>query len=63
VFERPGIRWEDNIKTDFKESELVGMNWIRVAQSRSHWLVFVNAIFEHLNSINGGQFVGWLSNR
>lgn len=26
------VRWENNIKTDLKELECQGMNWIRLAQ-------------------------------
>jgi hypothetical protein len=31
---RPGRRWEDNIKMDFREIGIDGANWIRLAQDR-----------------------------
>jgi hypothetical protein len=34
LFERPGRRWEGNIKIDFKEMEWKGLEWIRVVHNR-----------------------------
>jgi hypothetical protein len=31
---RPRLRWEDNIKLDFRETGIDGANWIRLAQDR-----------------------------
>jgi len=31
---RPGRKWEDNIKMNFKEIYCEGMNWIYLAQER-----------------------------
>jgi hypothetical protein len=31
---RPGLRWEDNIKTDLQEEGCESMDWIELAQDR-----------------------------
>jgi hypothetical protein len=31
---RPRRRWDDNIKMDFRELDVDGANWIRLAQDR-----------------------------
>jgi hypothetical protein len=41
---RPSLRWEDNIKTDLREIGIDGANWIRLAQGRIQWRVFVNTV-------------------
>jgi hypothetical protein len=41
---RPRCRWEDNIKTDLREIEIDGANWIRLDQDRVHWRTFVNTV-------------------
>ena len=41
---RPRCRWEDNIKTDLQEVGCGGINWIELAQDRSRWRAFVNAV-------------------
>jgi hypothetical protein len=41
---RPRLRWEDNIKMDLREIEIDGANWIRLAQDRVRWRVFVNTV-------------------
>jgi hypothetical protein len=41
---RPRCRWEDNIKMDFKEMRIDGVNWIRLAQDKVRWRDFVNAV-------------------
>jgi len=38
-------RWEDNIKTDLQEVELI-TNWIDLAQDRDKWRAFVNALMK-----------------
>jgi hypothetical protein len=40
---RPRRRWEDNIKLDLREM-FYGANWIRLAQDRVQWWVFVNMV-------------------
>jgi hypothetical protein len=39
--ERPGRRWEDNIKMDLREIRIDGANWIRLVQDRVQWRAFV----------------------
>jgi hypothetical protein len=41
---RPRRRWDDNIKVDLREIGIDGANWIRLAQDRSWWRVFVNIV-------------------
>ena len=41
---RPRLRWEDNIKMDFKEVGCGGMNWIKLAQDRDRWRALVNVV-------------------
>ena len=41
--ERPGRRWKDNNKMDFREVEW-GMDWIDLAQNRNRWRALVNAV-------------------
>jgi hypothetical protein len=42
--ERPGSRWEDNIKMDLREVGWGGMDWINLAQDRNRWRALVNAV-------------------
>jgi hypothetical protein len=37
-------RWEDNIKMDLGKIRIDGANWIRLAQDRVQWRVFVNTV-------------------
>jgi hypothetical protein len=39
----PGLRWEDNIKTDLQEVG-GGMDWIDLAGDRDRWWAVVNAV-------------------
>jgi hypothetical protein len=41
---RPMRMWEDNIKMDLREIGIDGSNWIRLAQDRVQWRVFVNMV-------------------
>jgi hypothetical protein len=41
---RPWLRWEDNIKMDLKEIRIDVANWIRLAQDKVQWWVFVNTV-------------------
>jgi hypothetical protein len=41
---RRRCRWEDNIKTDFREVGIDGANWIHLAQDRVRWRAFVYTV-------------------
>jgi hypothetical protein len=41
---RPRRKWEDNIKTDVREREWGGMDWIDLAQDMNQWRVLVDTI-------------------
>jgi hypothetical protein len=41
---RPRRRWEDNIKMDFREIGIDGVNWIPLAQDRVQWWAFVSTV-------------------
>jgi hypothetical protein len=41
---RPRRRWKDNIKLDFREIGIDGVNWIRLAQDRVQLRAFVNKV-------------------
>jgi hypothetical protein len=45
---RPRCRWEDNIKTDLRETGIDEENWIRLAQVRVRWQPFVNTVMNLL---------------
>jgi hypothetical protein len=45
VVERRSV-WEDNIKVDLKERMCEGVDWIRLAQGRIQWLVFVHTVIK-----------------
>jgi hypothetical protein len=34
---RPKRRWEDNIRTDLRETGCEGVDWMRLAQGRDQW--------------------------
>jgi hypothetical protein len=43
--------WKDNIKMDFRELGIDGVNWIRLAQDRFQWRGFVStrhAVVTHI---------------
>jgi hypothetical protein len=42
--ERPKCRWEDSIKTGFKEIGCEYMGWIFLAQARYQWWVVVDVV-------------------
>ena len=44
TWERPGRRWEGNIKMDRREVGLAGMDWIDLAEDRERWWAIVNAV-------------------
>jgi hypothetical protein len=41
---RPRRRWKDNIKTDLREIDIDGANWIWLAQDRVQWQTFLNTV-------------------
>jgi hypothetical protein len=41
---RHRCRWEDNIKMYLREIRIYRANWIRVAQDRVQWRIFVNTV-------------------
>jgi hypothetical protein len=41
---RPRCRWEDNIKMDFSEMGIDGINWIRFVKDRVRWRAFVSTV-------------------
>jgi hypothetical protein len=38
------ISWEDTIKNDLKEIGHQGVDWIHVAQDKSHWKALANMV-------------------
>jgi hypothetical protein len=42
--ERPGHRWENNIKMDLREIGLEGVDLINLAQDRDRWWALVNTV-------------------
>jgi hypothetical protein len=36
--------WESNIKMNFKERKLKGVDWINLVQDRDHWWALVNTV-------------------
>jgi hypothetical protein len=41
---RPRHRWEDGVRMDLRETGLVGVDWIRLAQDRDRWRAVVSAV-------------------
>jgi hypothetical protein len=41
---RPRRRWEDGIRMDLGETDLGGVDWIRLAQNRDWWRAVVSAV-------------------
>ena len=44
VFWRPRRRWEDNVKTNLKETGHEGMEWSNLSQNTDKWRAFVNTV-------------------
>ena len=55
--EDPGVRWEDNIKTDLQEVGWGSMDWIDLAQYRNRWRALVNAVMNLRDPLNAGNFL------
>jgi hypothetical protein len=47
---RPRRRWEDNIKTDLRETGFNGVNWIRLTQNRVQWRAFLSTVMNETSS-------------
>jgi hypothetical protein len=41
---RPRRRWEDNIKTDLRETGVGDVDWIHLAQDRDRWRALTNTV-------------------
>jgi hypothetical protein len=41
---RPGLRWEDSIKLNFKEIIWMSLNWVHVAEGRGQWQAVVDTV-------------------
>jgi hypothetical protein len=41
---KPRRRWENNIKIDFQAVVCGDMDWIKLAQDRDRWRVFMNEV-------------------
>jgi hypothetical protein len=37
-------RWEDNIRTDLRQIEWDGVNWMHLAQDMDQWQALVNTV-------------------
>jgi hypothetical protein len=53
---RPRRRWENNIKTDVRETGWIGMVWINLAEDRDQWRALVNTVMNLRVSWNVGKF-------
>jgi hypothetical protein len=54
---RFGIRWEDNIEVDLKETEWETVGWVHVNQEGTQWLDHMNTIKNVRVSYNTGYFL------
>ena len=53
---RPRLRWEDNIKMNFREVG-GGGDWMELAQDRDRWRALVNTVMKPSGSIKCGEFL------
>ena len=53
---RPGCRWEDNIKVDFKEWDGV-VDWIDLAQDSERWRAVLKVVMNLRFPHNAGNFL------
>jgi hypothetical protein len=42
--EKPRHRWKYNIKTDLREIEWGGMDWVDLAEDRDQWMALVKTV-------------------
>jgi hypothetical protein len=54
---RPRQRWVDNIKMDFGEIALGGLDWIGLVQNSVQWRAVVKAVMNLNVSYNAGKFL------
>jgi hypothetical protein len=47
----------DDIKTDFREIEWNGMDWINLAEDRDQWRALVNTVISFRVSNNAAKFL------
>jgi hypothetical protein len=57
ILGRPRHRWEDNIKTNVREIEWGGMDWIDPAEDRDQWRALVNTVMNLRIPYNVGEFL------
>jgi hypothetical protein len=56
-FGRIGHRWELNIRTDLREIEWEGVDWMHLAQVRDRWRALVNMVMNLRVSYKAGNFL------
>jgi hypothetical protein len=49
---RPRRRWVDNIRMDFREIGLDGVDWMNMAQDRDQWRSLVNTVMNVLGGFS-----------
>jgi hypothetical protein len=62
---RPRRRWVDSIKTDHREVEWGGRDWIELAQDRDQWRALVNTFgfLKIAGNFRNGCIIGSFSGR
>jgi hypothetical protein len=41
---RPEGRWDDNIRIDFRDTALEGVDWMHLTEDRDQWWALVNTV-------------------
>jgi hypothetical protein len=57
LFGRPSLRWENNIKVDFGEIGLAGVDWIYLAHDGGRWRALVNTVMNLQVSLKVRNFL------